>query len=82
MVTALTAGTEEKHLTFDTSTARFIAVPAAKKFFNCSAAMVPLGQNEALFAVLHGDGSMELANENHRVVLQEGDQLIVARIID
>ena len=82
MVTAVTSGSEERHITFDVSTARFSFTPAAKKFWDCRANMVPLPDDEALFGVLHPNGSMELVSEKHRVVLQEGDQLITAKIID
>lgn len=82
MFTALTTGTEERHLTFDVCTARFSYIPVQKKYWDCSANMVPLDDDEALFGVLHPNSSMELVSEKHRVVLQEGDQLIVAKIVD
>jgi len=72
---------ESRTLTVGASTAAFFTVPAAEHDVGRLLNRIKAPRGEAVFGVLHQNGSMELAAQPSPV-LRQGDAIIYARIAD
>lgn len=73
---------DETEVTFDSSVVGFhtLAVPA--QYTGEPPRKVPMQVDEALFAVLHRDGTMHLMGLEKGLRLAPGDRLVVSKIVD
>ena len=82
ILTALTSPWEPQSLTFGTSTVGFHIRDVDSGHVGTRASDAPKEEEEVLFGVLHGDGSMTLAAQDRNMIVAEGDRIIFAKIQD
>lgn len=80
--TALTQPWDSKNISFETATTAFHIRPVEESRIGYPATVMPADSGEVLFGVLHKDGAMELCSADRSVLLDEGDKVIFAKIID
>ena len=82
MYTALVESWTEKSLTFETSTVNFTCRDIDKSLIGCNVNLAPRRPDGSILGVLRADGRMELCGNDSRVVLETGDKIVYANIVD
>ena len=82
LVNALTSPLKNQRVQFETSSVSFTYRVVEKQYYDCNINMVPLQEGESALGVLHADGRMDLNREHHKIILEAGDRLILANVID
>lgn len=80
--TALTQPWDSRNISFGTSTVTFHVRTPERSQIGINATMMEADDGEVLFGVAHMDGSMELRQDGRRILLEEGDRAIFAKIVD
>ncbi len=72
---------EMKNVTFDSADVSFSTIKVPKGYSGKRIHDIPSGENEAVFGVLHSDGSMSLVTKDNNFKIYDTDRLVIAKVI-
>ena len=82
MYIALTQPWDEKSVTFESATVDFTCFTETERLVGKDASKLKLDEVTSILGVLRTDGIMELVGYGKKVIIEEGDQLIISHVSD
>jgi trk system potassium uptake protein TrkA len=82
MYIAITQPWDEKSITFESATVSFTCFSDTEKLLGRDASKLKLDEDTSVLGVVHRNGTMELAGFEKKLIIEEGDQLILSNVSD
>lgn len=82
MYIALTQPWDEKNVTFESATVDFTCFSETERLIGKDASKLKLDDGVGILGVMRVDGTMDLVGYGKKVVIEEGDQLIISHVSD